>query len=210
MDRENNESNKNLRKRIVIFASGNGTNAENIIKYFQRQNSAEVVLVLSNRKDAKVLDRAKQLQVKSSYFSKEELFSEDGILQILKETNPDLIVLAGFLLKFPEVIISEFPNQIINIHPALLPKYGGKGMYGSTVHENVVKNKETETGISIHYVNENYDEGAMICQRKVSLTSSDTPESVAEKVHKLEYEWFPKIIEELLISQPDLPLRKGK
>ena len=186
------------RKQIVIFASGNGTNAENIIKYFQANGLADVVLVLSNKKEAKVLERAKRLNVGTLSFTKDELFSEEGVLKILKELNPNLIVLAGFLLKFPEIIIAEFPKQIINIHPALLPKYGGKGMYGNVVHETVVKNKEPETGISIHYVNENYDEGAIISQKKVQLSKSDTPETVAEKVHKLEYEWFPKIIEELL------------
>lgn len=186
------------KKQIVIFASGNGTNAENIIKYFQRTEVAEVALVLSNKKDAKVLERAKNLNVDTLSFTKEELSSEEGVLKNLKDVKPDLIVLAGFLLKFPEVIIAEFPNKIINIHPALLPKYGGKGMYGSAVHEAVVKNKDTETGISIHYVNENYDEGAIISQKTVQLSGADTPDTVAAKVHELEYEWFPKIIEEIL------------
>lgn len=186
------------KKQIVIFASGNGTNAENIIKYFQLTEVAEVALVLSNKKDAKVLERAKNLNVDTLSFTKEELSSEEGVLKNLKDVKPDLIVLAGFLLKFPEVIIAEFPNKIINIHPALLPKYGGKGMYGSAVHEAVVKNKDTETGISIHYVNENYDEGAIISQKTVQLSKADTPDTVAAKVHELEYEWFPKIIEEIL------------
>ena len=187
-----------MKKRIVIFASGNGTNAENIIKCFQTNELAEVVLVLSNKKDAKVLERANNLNVQTESFTKEELISEEGILKKLKEVKPDLIVLAGFLLKFPEIIIAEFPNKIINIHPALLPKYGGKGMYGNAVHEAVVKNKDAETGISIHYVNENYDEGAIISQKKVEVSETDTPETVAAKVHELEYEWFPKIIEEVL------------
>jgi len=186
------------KKKIVIFASGNGTNAENIIKYFQLTEVAEVALVLSNKKDARVLERAKNLNVDTLSFTKEELSSEEGVLKNLKDVKPDLIVLAGFLLKFPEVIIAEFPNKIINIHPALLPKYGGKGMYGSAVHEAVVKNKDTETGISIHYVNENYDEGAIISQKTVQLSGADTPATVAAKVHELEYEWFPKIIEEVL------------
>lgn len=189
------------KKRIVIFASGNGTNAENIIKYFRETEFAKVVLVLSNKKDAKVLVRASNLNVRAESFTKEELFLPEGILKKLKEVKPDLIVLAGFLWKFPEIIIAEFPNQIINIHPALLPKYGGKGMYGSIVHEAVVKNKDSETGISIHYVNENYDEGTIIAQKKVVVSESDTPETVAEKVHQLEYEWFPKIIEGLLKNE---------
>jgi len=187
-----------MKKRIVIFASGSGTNAENIIKYFQRSQFAEVVLVLSNKKDAKVLERAKNLKVNSLSFTKEELYSEGSILKSLKEIRPDLIVLAGFLLKFPETILKEFTNKVINVHPALLPKYGGKGMYGNFVHEAVVKNEEVETGITIHYVNENYDEGAIISQKKVKLSKTETPETVAEKIHKLEYEWFPKIIEEIL------------
>ncbi len=187
-----------MKKRIVIFASGSGTNAENIIKYFQRTQFAEVVLVLSNKKDAKVLERARNLNVSAISFTKDELFSEEGVLKILKQTKADLLVLAGFLLKFPEIILREFPNKVINVHPALLPKYGGKGMYGNFVHEAVVKNKEAETGITIHYVNENYDEGAIISQKKVRLAKSETPETVAEKIHKLEYEWFPRVIEEVL------------
>ncbi|MGO3182789.1 MAG: phosphoribosylglycinamide formyltransferase [Aequorivita sp.] len=187
-----------MKKRIVIFASGSGTNTENIIKYFQRTQFAEVVLVLSNKKDAKVLERAEKHKVEAASFTKAELFSEEGVLKTLKESEPDLIVLAGFLLKFPEFIIKEFPNKVINIHPALLPKYGGKGMYGSFVHETVLKNKDDETGITIHYINENYDEGAIITQKRVKLLETETSKTIAEKVHRLEYEWFPKIIEELL------------
>ncbi len=187
-----------MKKRIVIFASGSGTNTENIIKHFQRTQFAEVVLVLSNKKNAKVLERAKKLNVEAASFTKDELFSEEGVLKILRTTTPDLLVLAGFLLKFPRIIIKEFPNKVINIHPALLPKYGGKGMYGSFVHEEVLRNSEDETGITIHYVNENYDEGAIISQKKVKLSKTETPETIAEKVHNLEYEWFPKVIEEIL------------
>lgn len=189
-----------MKKRIVIFASGSGTNTENVIKYFQRTQVAEVVLVLSNKKDAKVLERASKLNVKAASFTKDELFSEEGILKDLKEIKPDIIVLAGFLLKFPEIILKEFPNKVINVHPALLPKYGGKGMYGRFVHEAVVKNNEAETGITIHFVNENYDDGAIISQKKVKLSKIETPETVAEKIHNLEYEWFPKIIEEVLTN----------
>ena len=200
-----------MKKRIVIFASGSGTNTENIIKYFQRTQFAEVVLVLSNKKDAKVLERAEGLNVEAVSFTKDELFSEEGVLKILISSKPDLIVLAGFLLKFPKIIIKKFPNKVINIHPALLPKYGGKGMYGSFVHESVLKNSEEETGITIHYVNENYDEGTIISQKKVKLSKTETPETVAEKVHNLEYEWFPKVIEEI-IKRPDnfLPLPKSR
>lgn len=199
-----------MKNRIVIFASGNGTNAENIIKYFQRTQFAEVVLVLSNKKNAKVLERAKNLDVKSLAFSKDELLSKDGVLKILKESKPQMIVLAGFLLKFPEIILKEFPNKVINIHPALLPKYGGKGMYGELIHQKVVENKEKESGITIHFVNENYDEGSIISQKKVTLSNTETAETVAEKIHDLEYEWFPKIIEEVLRSpHPNPPQREG-
>lgn len=189
-----------MKKRIVIFASGSGTNAENIIKYFQQTSFAEVVLVLSNKKDAKVLERAEGFNVKAASFTKEDFFSAEGVLETLKSIKPDLIVLAGFLLKFPEIIIREFPDKIINIHPALLPKYGGKGMYGSVVHEAVLNNKDEETGISIHYINENYDEGELIAQKRIKLAQNETVETIAQKVHKLEYEWFPKVIEEILKS----------
>ncbi len=185
-------------KRIIIFASGSGTNAQNIIKYFQKSIFAEVTLVLSNKKNAKVLERAKNLNVPSASFTKEDLCGSDKILNVLKNESLDIIVLAGFLLKFPKSILNEFPNKVINIHPALLPKYGGKGMYGSRVHEAVIENNDSETGISIHYVNENYDEGAIIFQEKVAVSEKDTPDSIAEKVHKLEYEFFPKVIEEIL------------
>lgn len=200
-----------MKKRIVIFASGSGTNTENIIKYFQRTQFAEVVLVLSNKNDAKVLERAEKLNVKAASFNKEELLSDEGVLKTLKASQPDLVVLAGFLLKFPEIIIKEFPNKVLNIHPALLPKYGGKGMYGSFVHEAVLNNREKETGITIHYVNENYDEGAIISQKKIKLSETETPETIAEKVHKLEYEWFPKVIEQVLKNPENfLPSLKGR
>ena len=187
-----------MKKRIVIFASGSGTNTENIIKHFKQSTIAEVVLVLSNKKDAAVLQKAKKHNIKSLYFDREMLSSEKGVLKTLQACNPDLIVLAGFLWKFPELILRSFPNKVINIHPALLPKYGGKGMYGTYVHEAIIANNEPETGITIHYVNENYDEGAIIFQEKVALSENETPESVAKKVHQLEYKHFPKVIEQLL------------
>lgn len=187
-----------MEKQIVIFASGNGTNAENIIRYFQKSDIAKVVLVLSNKENAKVLERASQLNVDTQFFSREELLSDQGVIRTLKDLDPHLIVLAGFLLKFPESIIKEFPNKVINIHPALLPKYGGKGMYGSFVHQAVIENKEVETGISIHYIDGNYDEGELIFQKSVELSPEDTAATVAQKIHALEHEWFPKIIEEVL------------
>lgn len=191
-------------KRIIIFASGSGTNTQNIIEYFQQNKIAKVVLVLSNKEDAKVLERANTLNIPFLSFTKADLCTSNKVLDVLKKEMPDLIVLAGFLLKFPENILQVYPNKVINIHPALLPKYGGKGMYGSFVHESVLANNEAETGITIHYVNENYDEGAIIFQKSVFLTEGDTPETVASKVHKLEYKYFPKIIERVLFS--DTPL----
>jgi len=191
-------------KRIIIFASGSGTNTQNIIEYFQQNKIAKVVLVLSNKEDAKVLERANTLNIPCLSFTKADLCTSNKVLDLLKKEMPDLIVLAGFLLKLPENILQAYPNKVINIHPALLPKYGGKGMYGSFVHESVLANNEAETGITIHYVNENYDEGAIIFQKSVFLTEGDTPETVASKVHKLEYKYFPKIIERVLYS--DTPL----
>ena len=195
-----------MKKRIVIFASGKGTNTQNIIQYFRQGEVAEVVLVLSNKKDAKVLDLAKELNVKNLFFSKASLLSEDGVLQTLKELQPHLIVLAGFLWKFPEHILKEFPHKVINIHPALLPNYGGKGMYGKYVHEAVVANKEAVTGITIHYVNEQYDEGAVIFQKSVALSKEDNPETVAKKVQQLERVHFPQVIEGLLLNPQTPPL----
>ena len=185
-------------KRLVIFASGSGTNAENIVNYFRKNNQAETVLILSNKQDAKVLDRATKLESPSVYFTRTDLYNNDKVLQLLLDAKPDLIILAGFLWRFPEEILRNYPNKVINIHPALLPKYGGKGMYGMHVHESVVENNETETGITIHYVNEHYDEGAIIFQASTPINTSDTPLTVANKVHQLEYEFFPKIISQLI------------
>ncbi len=185
-------------KRIVIFASGSGTNAENLIKFFQSSNNASVIQVLTNNPRAKVLDRAKNLNVSALSFNKIAFTKTDDVLNILKTSKPDLIILAGFLWKFPEVILDQFPNKVVNVHPALLPKYGGKGMYGMHVHEAVVANHEVETGITIHYVNENYDEGATIFQAKCDVKPSDTAEDVAAKIHQLEMEHFPKVVERIL------------
>lgn len=192
-----------MEKRIVIFASGSGTNTQNIITYFLNKPIAKVIHVLSNNKNAKVLERAKALGVKASHFSKDQLINEDGVLKLLKKDQPDLIVLAGFLSLFPATILKIFSKKVINIHPALLPNYGGKGMYGTYVHEAVVANREKFTGITIHYVNEKYDEGAIIFQKSVALAPSDTPETVAQKVQALEYEWFPRVIEQIL-SHPQI------
>ncbi|WBX71422.1 phosphoribosylglycinamide formyltransferase [Tenacibaculum retecalamus] len=186
-------------KRIVIFASGSGSNAENIIKYFQNSNIATVTHVLSNNEHAKVFDRCERLNIDASLFDKENFVKEDTILNFL-QVEADIIILAGFLWRIPAKIVTAFPNNIINIHPALLPKYGGKGMYGMNVHKAVKENNETETGITIHYVNENYDEGAIIYQTKTNVLSSDSADDIANKIHMLEQEHFPKIIENVILE----------
>jgi phosphoribosylglycinamide formyltransferase-1 len=183
-------------KRIAIFASGSGSNAENIINYFQDNKKAEVVLVLSNNPKAQVLDRASKLGVHNMGFNKQQLNDSKWAMENLK--NLDLIVLAGFLWKFPDHLLKAFPNKVINIHPALLPKYGGKGMYGMHVHSAVVENKEEESGITIHYVNEHYDEGAIIFQAKCKVNRTDTPSDVAVKIHDLEMKHFPEVIQQTL------------
>lgn len=183
--------------KIAILASGSGSNAENIINYFKNNPSVEVKLIISNSKEAYVLERGRRLSVKSIYLNKEQLNSSDFLLELLKENEVDLIVLAGYLKLIPEFLINAFPQKIINIHPALLPKYGGKGMYGMNVHKAVVLNKEEETGITVHYVNSKYDEGQVIAQFKCELVPTDTAENVAEKIHELEMFNFPRVIEQL-------------
>lgn len=187
-------------KRIAIFASGSGTNAENLIRFFQNKNNASVIQVFTNNSHAKVIERCKTLNVDCLFFNRNEIYETNYILKILKNIKPDLIVLAGFLWKFPESILKEFYNKVINIHPALLPKYGGKGMYGKHVHEAVINNGDSETGITIHYVNENYDEGAIIFQAKCPVNLTDTAEIVASKIHELEMKHFPIIVESLLLQ----------
>lgn len=187
-----------MKKNIAIFASGSGTNAENIIRYFQENDLIRVALVLSNRSDAYVLERAHRLQVPSEVFLKEDWVSGEQILALLHEYHIDFIVLAGFLVRVPERLLHAYPDKIINIHPALLPKYGGKGMYGDRVHEAVVAAGEKESGITIHYINEHYDEGNTIFQATCPVLSTDSPDDVAKKVHALEYEHFPQIIEQVL------------
>jgi len=184
-------------KKIAILASGSGSNAEKIIQYFQDSEKAQVAVVGSNKPDAYVLERAKKNHVPTFTFTKQELM--DGMVeQRLTDMHIDLVVLAGFLLMVPEGLIKSFPDQIINIHPALLPKYGGKGMYGMKVHEAIKSKGELETGITIHYVNEKYDEGRVIFQESVAVEKSDTPEDIANKVHALEHKYYPKVIESLL------------
>ncbi|MBI2280918.1 MAG: phosphoribosylglycinamide formyltransferase [Bacteroidetes bacterium] len=181
-------------KRIAIFASGSGSNAENIYNYFKENSEVNISLILTNNPNAFVLERAKKLGIKSLVFNKEQFSKTDEILQYLLQNDINLIVLAGFLLKIPENL-----HKIINIHPALLPKYGGKGMFGDKVHQSVIANHEKESGITIHLVNENYDEGKIIFQAKCNILLTDKPEDLAKKIHVLEYEHFPKVIEKLLV-----------
>lgn len=185
-------------KKIAIFASGSGSNAENIAKYFINHHHIKVSIIISNNQDAYVHERAKTLGIKSVTFSKQDFSEPDNIIPLLEEYAIDYIVLAGFLLKIPQKLIELYPDKIINIHPALLPKYGGKGMYGDRVHRAVVEAQEKESGITIHYVNENYDEGNIIFQAKCNVLPEDTPQDVALKVHDLEYQHFPKIIESVI------------
>jgi phosphoribosylglycinamide formyltransferase-1 len=185
--------------RIIIFASGSGTNAENIMHYFKDKDLVSVKYILTNNKKAKVIERAEKFKVPAVIFTKDEMNS--GTFLRFLEQEADLIILAGFLLKIPDEMVKAFPKRIINIHPALLPKYGGKGMYGMHVHEAVVAHQEKESGITIHFVNENYDEGAIIFQKKVDLDKTDTPEDVAAKIHILEQENFPQVIEEVILKK---------
>lgn len=185
-------------KKIVIFASGSGTNAQNIIEYLNKTVEKKVSLVLSNKKDAKVLGRAAKLGVPARSFNRHEFYETDRIMRILEEVAPELIVLAGFLWLVPVKLLQSYPGKIINIHPALLPFHGGKGMYGLHVHEAVLANHEKESGITIHYVNEAYDKGDIIFQEKCPVLPDDTPESLASRIHELEYIHFPKVIDQLL------------
>lgn len=186
---------------IVIFASGNGSNAARIIDYAQRNQNFSVSKVFSNKQNAPVLEKAHIRNIPGISFSKEELYKNDAIRNQLRQLQPDLIVLAGFMWVFPASILIDFPNQVINIHPALLPKYGGKGMYGDHVHKAVLDNKEEKSGISIHYVNENYDEGRIIAQYETSIAKDETLDSLKQKIHQLEHKYYPLVIEQLLKEQ---------
>lgn len=187
-----------MKKNIAILASGSGTNAENIIRYFQVKKSASVALVLTNRRDAFVLERARGLGVPYCFFPKDEWEHGGAILSVLEEHGVDFVVLAGFLACVPEAILHVYPGRIINIHPSLLPKFGGKGMYGNRVHEAVLAAGEVESGITIHYINEHYDEGDVIRQVRCPVLPEDTPEELACRIHALEYEVYPEVIEQLL------------
>lgn len=191
------------KKKIAIFASGSGTNAQRIIEYFTGNPDVTVSMVLSNKPDAYVLKRVKKLKVPTIVFDRHTFKETDDIPNLLKKEGIDFIVLAGFLWLIPLNLIRAYPGKIINIHPALLPKYGGKGMYGERVHEAVIQSGDKESGISIHYVNEKYDEGNIIFQAKCEVLSDDTPDSLAQRVHQLEYKHFPEVIEKLVRGLKD-------
>ena len=186
-------------KRIIFFASGSGTNDVNIIKYFNGNDKVEVALTLTNNPNSGVIKRLKKMKKPCIVFSKHEL-EDKSLLQKIISINPDLIILAGFLLKIPANFVNAFPKKIINIHPALLPKFGGRGMYGNRVHQSVKDSSEEKTGITIHFVNEFFDQGTIIFQASVLIEDNDTVEDIANKVHKLEYAHYPRIIDQLLFS----------
>jgi phosphoribosylglycinamide formyltransferase 1 len=185
-------------KNIAVFASGSGTNAQNIAEYFLAVSDIRVSLILSNKLDAFVLERAKKLGIPSLVFTRKDFYESEIILNILERDKIDFIVLAGFLWLIPDYLLKAYPRKILNIHPALLPKYGGKGMYGDMVHQAVIRSGDKQTGISIHYVNVHYDEGEIIFQDSFEIQPGDTAESIAQKVHALEYKHFPRIIEETI------------
>ena len=188
-------------KKIAIFASGSGSNAENIIQYFAQKPQFCVKSVFCNVPDAYVLERAKKYRIPSFVFNREEFRNPDKVFRQLQEQEIDFIVLAGFLWLMPSFITAAWPNKIVNIHPALLPAYGGKGMYGHHVHEAVIAAGEKESGITIHYVNDHYDQGAIIFQAKCPVLPTDTPDDLAARVHELEYRYVPQIIAETILKQ---------
>ncbi len=187
-------------KKVAIFASGSGTNAQAIIEYLGEKKVGRVTTILSNNKNAYVLERIKKYSISSYVFNKDEFYNTLSIKNLLIESKIDFIVLAGFLWLIPKYLIHAFPNRIVNIHPALLPKYGGKGMYGMHVHETVIADHEKESGITIHYVNEKYDDGDIIFQAKCKIEKNDTPESLANRIHQLEHQYFPVVVEEMLLK----------
>ncbi len=185
-------------KNVAIFASGEGSNAQNIIDYFKASKNIQIALVVSNKSTANVLNRAKNSNIPTLILERHSFFESNEVIEQLNNAKIDLIVLAGFLWLVPKNLIKAFPNKIVNIHPALLPKFGGKGMFGMNVHNAVIEAKEKESGISIHFVNEEYDKGKIISQHKCIVSENDSAEDVAKKIHLLEHEFFPKVIEGLL------------
>lgn len=190
-------------KRIAILASGEGTNAERIIRYFTGHPMVKVVVVITNKAEAGVIRRAENLQIPVEFLPA-SAFKEGQASEMLRHYEVDFVVLSGFLLRIPDDMLEAYPNRIVNIHPSLLPKFGGKGMYGNRVHEAVLEAGEKESGITIHYINEHYDEGAIILQAKCPVLEEDTPDTLASRVHRLEYEHYPKVIERLLTGEENV------
>ena len=186
------------RKRIAIFASGNGTNCENIIRYFQSKGDAEIAFVLSNKADAYALVRARRLGVKTVVMTRDTFNDESAVMELMRREHVGFIVLAGFLLLVPPFLIDAFDHRMVNIHPALLPKYGGKGMYGRHVHEAVKAAGESETGMTVHWVTREYDSGAIIAQYKTAISPTDTVDDIAAKEHELEMKYFPEVIDRII------------
>jgi phosphoribosylglycinamide formyltransferase-1 len=186
---------------LAIFASGSGSNAENIIQFFQNEPGINVSCICTNRSDAFVIERAKRYNIPFLVFSRDDFYHHETVLKYLKNYRVDWIILAGFLWLVPNNLIDGYPGRIINIHPALLPKFGGKGMYGHHVHKAVIDEKETFSGITIHYVDHEYDQGDIIFQAKCTVEPSDTPESLAARIHELEYEFFPKVIRDEVLKK---------
>tara|TARA_B100001250_G_scaffold205489_1_gene176417 strand:+ start:122 stop:697 length:576 start_codon:yes stop_codon:yes gene_type:complete len=187
-------------KKIIVFASGSGSNFEEICKYFKDRKEISIDLLICNNSKAKALNKAIKHGVKTLLISRNSFYETDAALNAILKISPNLIVLAGFLWKMPTKIIDHFPNKILNIHPALLPDYGGKGMYGMNIHKAVIKNNEKESGITVHYVNKNYDEGKILFQKAIALEEKESSESLSKKVLKLEHSCFSKIIEKTLIN----------
>ncbi len=187
-----------MKKRIAIFASGSGSNAQKIMEYFKKHADAEVAVVLTNNPEAYVLQRADNFEIPSHIFDRHEFTETDGVVQLLKNLQIDVIVLAGFLWLIPQNLLKAFPNKIINIHPSLLPKYGGKGMYGDKVHQSVLNGKEEESGITVHFVNENFDEGEVIHQSRFRIEETDDIEMIKFKGQQLEHLHYPRVVEQLL------------
>lgn len=184
--------------QLAIFGSGNGTNAQRIAEHFSKINDIDINCIIYNKKDAYIAQRAKNLGITAQYFNRKDFFESDNVLRFLQDRGVDYIILAGFLLLVPENLLNAFPNKIVNIHPALLPNYGGKGMYGERVHEAVIAHHEKESGITIHVVDNHYDKGTTLFQAKCEISDTDTPDTLAQKIHKLEHQYFPIVIEKFV------------
>ena len=196
-------------QKLAIFASGSGSNAENICNYFAESSDVEVVLICTNKQNAFIVKRANKLNVPVYIFTKHELNNFVDLHKRLQSIDIDIVILAGFLLKIPEIMIDNYPNRIINIHPSLLPKYGGKGMYGRNIHNAVIENKENESGISVHFVNQNYDEGKIILQKKCTISIDETVETLIHKIHELEHNYFPFAIKKILKNYKKKPFTRN-